>query len=649
MNTQYIVGGASVTAAQNASIKDNLYMHVNGAWLEQATIPADKPVTGGFQDLADDVEKTLMHDYQAYHDGKFTAPNPMFAEAMKLHTLASDFTKRDADGITPLKPLIAQVLALKNLKQYDEQLGDWLLNDMPLPFYVSVSPDWKDTTRHAVFVEAPSLILPDKTYYADNNPAGPQLLKVWAQMSQQLLQKCGFTADQAHRHVENALAFDRALVPYVMSSEEAADYPKQYNPQSFAKFISNSHFLSLDNLLNTVLPQQPQQVIVTNPKFFQALDQIINDHTFEQLKSWLLIDVVNSFSGYLSEELRQLSGMFNRALVGSQQTISQAKHAYRLTTSVFSQVIGDYYGRKYFGEAAKTDVTAMVQKMIEIYKKRLQNNNWLSPATRDKAILKLDKIVIKVGYPDKIKPIYQKFHVKTAAAGGTLLENILHFNKISIADNLAKFNQDVDRSIWGMPAQMVNAMYDPSRNDITFPAAILQAPFYSLQQSASANYGGIGAVIAHEISHAFDNNGAQFDELGNLNNWWTKDDYAHFKQLTQAMIDEFDGIAFAGGKVNGKLVVSENVADLGGLSCALEATKHEEHYNLKEFFINWATIWRMKARPQYQQMLLAADVHAPHELRANVQPQNFAEFYETFDIHENDGMWLAPEKRVQIW
>lgn len=649
MKSQYIVGGASDTNGQVTSVKDNLYMHVNGEWLQHATIPADKPVTGGFQDLADDVEKTLMHDFQDYHQGKFTAPNSMFAEAMKLHTLASDFKTRDALGIKPLEPLIKQIIAVNNLSQLNDQLATWILNDLPAPFCVSVSPDWKDTTKHVVFVGAPALILPDKTYYEKDNPAGPQLLKVWATMSQQLLVKFGFDEKTAQQHVQNALTFDKSLVPHVLSSEEAADYPKQYNPQTYDEFIKNSQFLSLGSIITSLIKQQPAKVIVTEPKFFKALDQIINNDTFANLKSWLLIDTINGFSGYLSEELRQLAGTFNRAVVGSQQAISQAKHAYRLATSYFSQVIGDYYGHKYFGAAAKQDVTTMIQKMITIYKKRLQNNTWLSAATRAKAILKLDKIVIKVGYPDKIKPIYQKFHVKTVADGGNLLTNVINFDKIAIKDNFDKINKPVDRTTWRMPAQMVNAMYDPSRNDITFPAAILQAPFYSLQQSSSENYGGIGAVIAHEISHAFDNNGAQFDELGNLNNWWTKADYAHFKTLTQAMIDEFDGIDFAGGKVNGKLVVSENVADLGGLSCALEATKNEETYDLKAFFINWARIWRMKARPQYQQMLLTADVHAPNELRANVQPQNFDEFYTTFAITDQDGMWLAPEKRVQIW
>jgi len=200
-----------------------------------------------------------------------------------------------------------------------------------------------------------------------------------------------------------------------------------------------------------------------------------------------------------------------------------------------------------------------------------------------------------------------------------------------------------------MPGHMVNACYDPTRNDVTFPAAILQAPFYSLKQTASENFGGIGATIAHEVSHAFDNNGAQFDEYGNINNWWTKEDYAKFNELTQDMIDQFNGIKYAGKKVNGKLVVSENIADIGGLRCAIEAAKLEPDYNVKEYFIQWAKSWRYKATSQYDERLLATDVHAPQPLRANVMSQDMDEFFDAFGVTEKDGMWLDPSERINIW
>ena len=230
-----------------------------------------------------------------------------------------------------------------------------------------------------------------------------------------------------------------------------------------------------------------------------------------------------------------------------------------------------------------------------------------------------------------------------------LLTNLLAFNKIETADMYSKWNQPVERDRWEMSAATVNAYYHPFKNIIVFPAAILQAPFYSLKQSSSANYGGIGAVIAHEISHAFDNNGSLFDEYGNLNNWWTDEDSKQFKNKAQQMIDQFDGIEFAGQKVNGKLTVSENIADAGGLSCALEAAKSEADLDTEAFFINWAKIWRMKATEQYMQLLLSIDVHAPAKLRANVQVQNLDDFFTTFNIKSGDAMFLDEGERVKIW
>lgn len=260
--------------------------------------------------------------------------------------------------------------------------------------------------------------------------------------------------------------------------------------------------------------------------------------------------------------------------------------------------------------------------------------------------MKLSTIGLNVGYPDVIPARYTLFVVDEQAG---LLANALRFRAIQVAHSFSQFKLSPDKTEWEMPADMVNAYYHPFHNIIVFPAAILQAPFYSLEQSKSANYGGIGAVIAHEISHAFDTNGARFDEKGNLNSWWTDADFKAFEERTDAMVKEFDGLDSAGATVNGKLVVSENVADVGGMSVALEAAKSEDEVSLTDFFTNWATVWRMNASKEYMKLLSKVDVHAPARLRANVQVTNFADFFTTFDVTPTDKMWRAPEDRVQIW
>jgi putative endopeptidase len=265
------------------------------------------------------------------------------------------------------------------------------------------------------------------------------------------------------------------------------------------------------------------------------------------------------------------------------------------------------------------------------------------------AIKKLQAISIHVGYPDAPQELYSEMKTVPASEGGTLLGNAIEFTRLLKRDSYDKWNQPVQRGLWPLSANTVNAMYSPMDNSINFPAAILQAPFYSLEQSSSANYGGIGAVIAHEISHAFDPNGSKFDEKGTLADWWAAEDHAKFEELSQAMVEQFDVASFAGGRVNGVLTMAENVADAGGLACALESVKTESEVDLADFFTNWATIWRQKSTPEFEAMLLTMDVHAPNKLRANFQLQNMDDFYTAFDIKEGDGMYRAPDDRVAIW
>lgn len=288
----------------------------------------------------------------------------------------------------------------------------------------------------------------------------------------------------------------------------------------------------------------------------------------------------------------------------------------------------------------------MVKKIINTYKKRLMKNEWLSEDTRKNAILKLDKMVVKVGYPEKIDPLYDRFIINNEE---TLYENVRRLRGIEVQNMFEQYHRPFDRSKWNMSGYEVNASYNPSTNDITFPAAILQRPFYDLKQTVSQNYGGIGSVIAHEISHAFDNNGANFDELGNMKNWWTQRDYKRFQSLTQKMIDQFDGISYMGRKVNGALVVNENIADVGGLACALEVAKSEPNFNCKVFFVNWALNWRIKSTKQINEMLLSVDVHSPAPLRCNIIAQDMDDLYKAFDIKKTDGMWLDKTQRLNIW
>ena len=625
------------------AVRQDLYEAVNGDWVAQAKIPADKPATGGFNDLVDEIEETLMADLDQME--KEAPTDPKLAEAVKLYTLTKDFDRREKEGTVPLKARLAELEKLQSYQDVQEHLVNWALEGDASPVSFDVDADMKNATVNALFAGAPGLILPDKTYYAKDNPQGPQLLALWKQMVLKLLVKLDYQEASAKDLIEKAVAFDARIVPHVKSSEEAADYSKMYNPQSFDEFVAHTDQLDFSQVITSLVATKPSQIIVTEPAYYEALNDILKGH-FTEFKAWLLVNRVTGEAGLLSDDFRILAGEYGRALSGKKEAPNQQKYAYRLINGMFNQVVGAYYARKYFGADAKADVEHMVRQMISVYEERLKKNDWLSPETREKAITKLEHLGVQVGYPDKIPAVYDHLKVDPTKS---LLENLVIMSRIVARNQFAHFGKPVDRMRWEMSPATVNAYFHPFKNVIVFPAAVLQAPFYSLKQSSSQNYGGIGAVIAHEISHAFDNNGSLFDEYGNLNNWWTKEDAAHFKELAQAMIDEFDGLPFAGQKVNGKLTVSENIADAGGLSCALSAAKKEGDFDAQAFFINWARIWRTKARKEYQQLLLSIDVHAPQKLRANVQVKNLADFYEAFNIQSDDPMYLAPEKRVTIW
>lgn len=630
-------------------LKEDFYEYVNQEWLNNEEIPSDKPSISSFSSLANDIENLLMTDVKKLASGNIPVKTKELQSFVDFYHLVTDDTARNQLGMTPLTKRLEVIESLKTITEWTNRLPELIMAGFSTPFHVFVSPDMKEANRYGLYLSPASLILPDTTYYSHDHPNRETLLNTYSEMMFELLNLIGKTEDEAKKIIKNNLDFDASLVPFIKSAEESADYTKQYNPRTMEEVATYHNDIDFNELLSTLLKTTPSKIIVTEPIFFEALNKLVTKDTFSQLKDWMFCQYILSFTNRLTEEFKQIANRYNLALSGAKESFSKEKTAFYMATGQFDQVIGQYYAENYFSEQAKQDVHHMVEKMIGIYQSRLENNTWLDKSTKEKAIVKLSTLSIQVGYPNKLHELYSLYETVSKENDGTLVGNIEHFNKIAYDYFYGRYGQEVDKEEWGMSANTVNAYYDPQQNVIVFPAAILQAPFYDLNQSTSANYGGIGAVIAHEISHAFDNNGAKFDEFGNLNNWWSEADLAHFDKLTKQMIDQFDGIPFGNGQVNGTLTVSENIADAGGLSCALEAAQLEDDYDGKDLFENWARIWRNKSQEQYTDLLLSVDVHGPAKLRANVQPQNLDEFYSLYDITPEDKMYLAPEKRVKIW
>lgn len=631
----------------NARPQDNLYLAVNSEWLEKVKIPSDRSRTSSFDKIDENVEKHLMNDFANFADGKKAIPEGKeFANAVELYKIARNFDKRNADGAAPIQEDLKLLEGLRDFDDFMLKAADLAKAGFPLPIDFGVDVDMKNTKVHVLQNAGPSVFLPDTSTYK-NAKASEKLLSVLEKQSVNLLKMAGVA--NAETYVKNALAYDQKISKVVKSSEEWADYPATYNPYKMSDFESKFTEFKVAEFLKELLGELPERIIVQEPRYLDHVNELINADNFDEIKGWMLVKFINSVASYLSQDFREAAFPFHQALTGQPELQSQEKQAYHVANGTFSEVVGIYYGKTYFGNDAKKDVLDMIDKMIAVYKRRLQDNTWLSEATKKQAIIKLEAMVLKVGYPDKIEEIYKKFKITPEAEGGTLYSNERATGIEAIKYNLAKLNKEVDRTIWNMPGNLVNACYDPSRNDLTFPAAILQAPFYDLKQSRSDNYGGIGVVIAHEISHAFDNNGAKFDEFGNMKNWWTEKDFAEFKKRTQAEIELFDGIQYGPVKLNGKQIVSENIADQGGLTAAVNALAGEGNGDFKALFENFARVWATKQLPAAIKTQVAVDVHAPGPLRANIQSQCQEKFYEAFDVKPSDGMYLDPDKRVSIW
>lgn len=624
-------------------IQDDLFAAVNAEWLENSKIPSDKPRISAFDELVLKNEKNLAADLTEL-SANLPTDNSELREAIKFYNKAGDWAAREQADFTAVKAELAKIQNLSNFEDFQEQLINLVFHSQaPLPFAFGVEPDMKDAVHYALGFSSPGLILPDTTYYAKEHPRRSELLDFWAKNSAEILK--AFGVEEAEQIAADAVKFDALLVPSANTSEEWAKYAELYHPVATDAFVSHINTIDFKGFIKGLVQAEPQKIIVYEDRFYETFNQLVNEENWALIKAWMLTKAARRATSFLTEELRVLGGAYSRLLSNVQEARSQEKHQLDLTETYFSQVIGRFYGEKYFGAAAKADVEHMVFAMIKVYQERLRNNDWLSQETAEKAIEKLDAITPFIGYPDHLPEVYRKLKV----GEGTLYEDAVFFDEVLTARLYEKFNEDVDKTTWHMPAHMVNAYYSPDSNTIVFPAAILQAPFYDLNQSASQNYGGIGAVIAHEISHAFDNNGAQFDQYGNLNKWWRDEDYKAFEEKQQEMIALFDGVETDAGPANGKLIVSENIADQGGITAALTAAKREKDVDLQAFFSQWAKIWRMKASTEFQQMLLSMDVHAPAKLRANIPPTNLEEFYEAFDIQPNDKMYRKPSQRLKIW
>ncbi|AZG68519.1 M13 family metallopeptidase [Mycoplasma struthionis] len=632
-------------------LKQDFFAAVNGKWIEKHKIPDNKNAIGSFEHIDETLTKLksqLLNKWLT--DTSDIENNKEMLEMVKFYKLVQDWETRKEAGLKPLSRILNWLESFKSWDDINKNYLELLYSDLQVPIIFSTEADFKNSDTYALFISDPKCILPEKNYYSDKDKKD-KLFAIWSSMVSKLLKKLGKSAAEAKSLISKALKWDVSASKLLLSAEEYAVMTNIYNPVPFTEAIKEVTKFNLEKIIKEMINNKKiDEVVLVSKDLLKAYEELIIDENFENYKAMLYISTILTYAKVLDYKTIVTSEEFWKSITGVKKTKPKNKLAVRMTTDgVYKMVFGKYYGLTYFGPQNKVKVESMIKKMINIYQIRLEKNDWLGEETRKKAILKLSKMGVQIGYPEKINSYYSDLIVKEYDKENALFENYLEFNKIINKWYLDRFATKIDKELWSMSPAIVNAYFSPTQNKIVFPAGILQAPFYSEKQTSSQNYGGIGAVIAHEISHGFDNNGANFDENGNMINWWTEEDKKQFEKRAQGMIELFDSEHVDAGKCNGKLTVSENIADAGGLSCALEAAKTEEDFSARKFYINFATIWRTKYRIETEKLLLETDVHAPAKLRTNVQIKNSDDFYKTFKVSKKDKMYLDPSKRVKIW
>lgn len=632
---------------KNATVASNFYQAVNKEWLLKAKIPADSPTIDNFYTLGEDIKGKLKKDIKNLGEGKETSDITGMSEFITFYKAASNYKQREKDGLEPLKPYLKEIEDIKDVNDLASKSASLTDKGIPLPFGYDVGTNAENTSQKQIQLSPPSILLPDVSIYKDE-ASKKQYLTPIETATQKALEMLGYSEKNSKRIVKEALEFDEIIAKYSLSSEEMSESKNLVHPKTAEEINDYSGSFKLYDVIKGIMGRDLDTINVPNTKYFENYSKIINQNNFSKIKSWILVQEAMAASNSLTEDYRLNFASISMAIMGTQKPISKEDTVYEMSVNLFSDVMSVYYGRKYFGEEAKTDVTGMIDKIKNVYRGRLQQNDWLTEDTRNKAIEKLDKMKVFVGYQEDVEPGTKELHLDPNKSFFELSEDIAQFGKRYTIDH---FDEPIDKNKWSGSAFDINAYYNPESNSINFPAGILQAPFYDKNQSTEKNYGGIGVVIGHEITHAFDSNGADYDENGDMHNWWTKADTKAFDKRIKAFEDQWNGLEIYGTKVNGKLTVTENVADAGGLSSTLQVLKTDvTKPNLKDYFENYADIWKQKASLQYNKYTMVQDVHAPNELRVNQQLKNLPEFYEAYpQIKEGDAMYLAPSKRISLW
>ena len=654
MTAQYGIDAS----AHDLSVRpqDDFYRHVSGTWLKNTEIPADKPLYGSFTMLRDKSEKEI-HEIITE-----AAASGATGIEKKLGDLYASFMDEERANQLRVAPIAAELKLIETARSVDDVaklLGEFERAGISGLFGMGLEIDFKNPERYIAMVFQGGLGLPDEAYYRD--PQHAEVLAAYGPHIAQMLHLAGWSNEDADAAAARVVAWETKLAAHHLDVVKARNWDTNYHLMTFDELQELTPtfdwplYLAGFHQSRTLM----EEVVVFMPEFHRAWKDLFNNDQLENLKAWLSWQVVSSMASYLSDDLVAQSFEFNgRLLSGMEENRPRWKRATSLIEGSLGEALGEVYVQRHFPESSKRDMEELVDNLLKAYEVSIKALDWMSDATKVKALDKLSKFTPKIGYPKKFKD-YSTLEI----SADDLVGNVRRVNAWVVDDHCAKLGKPIDRDEWHMTPQTVNAYYNPTMNEIVFPAAILQWPFYSPSSDKATNYGGIGAVIGHEIGHGFDDKGSTFNGDGALEKWWTEEDRAKFEARTGALIAQYDALSPAQlsdeHHVNGAFTIGENIGDLGGANIAYKAYKFSLGGQEDEvidgltgdqrFFMSYGQIWRTKARDEIMIQRLATDPHSPAEFRCNQILKNVDEFYRAFDVKPGDGMWLDPEQRVSIW
>ncbi|MDR6764028.1 endothelin-converting enzyme/putative endopeptidase [Flavobacterium sp. 2755] len=643
------------------SPSQDFFQYVNGTWLSQTEIPSDRTTWGSFNELIKKTDKDVMSILKdASKNPKYKSDTDQ-GKAVNLFLTVLDTVGRNKAGINPLKSYLEKIDAIKNVADLQKFLVEMEPEGGSGFFGIYIGADEKNSSKNSVSLAVSQLGLPDKDYYTSEDKDSKEKRAKYELHVARMLQFIGETPEKAKQSAKEILAFETELSKPRLDRVESRDSRLQYNPMTVAELQKLTPAIKWDAYFAGIGLAKLDTVVVIEPKYMKALQTVFTENKVAQWKEYLKWDLLNSSSTKLSTDIETANfDFYSKTLRGAVKQLPREEKALQVVNRGIGEALGKLYVEKVFPAEAKAKAVDMIHNVITAYQNRINNLTWMSKDTKAKAIEKLNKITIKVGYPDKWKD-YSALQIKNVAEGGSYFENSKSLSIWNFKKGIAKLNKPVDKTEWGMSPQTVNAYYNPSYNEIVFPAAILQPPFYNYQADEAVNYGGIGAVIGHEISHGFDDSGARYNAEGNLVDWWTPQDLEQFTKLGSELADQYSALEpLPGIHVDGKFTLGENIGDLGGINAAYDGLQLylKAHGNPglidgftpeQRFFISWATVWRTKSRDEAIKNQVKTDPHSPGMYRAYVPIQNVDAFYEAFGIKNGDKMFVSPEKRVKIW